>query len=835
MALYALAFEPLYGVVAREAVAFAILPVIIAGTLLGRSGGLIAGAASIPLNVLLVSQVTTEDPLAVLNNPAEMVQVLLIGLLTGLLGEWFGRLREQAEELRIAHEALQALVRSSPEAIIALDTAGTVTQWNAAAEQMFGWTEAEVMGSPLPFIPAEKQTEHRALRERVLRGEGFTDVEVVRFRKDGAPIRISVSTAPLRDKGGRVRGVISINQNITERKRAEEALQARVRQQAAVAWLGQLALGGLDLPELMGEATQLLADTLEVELTEVMELLPGGRELVLRAGQGWDAGNVAKTVIDAFDTQAGYTLQIAEPVVVEDLRTELRFSGSPLLHRHGVISGMSVLIFARGRPFGVLAVHSVVPHSFSEDDVNFLHAVANVLAQVIERTRADEALRESEERFRQLVESADDIIYRADANGFFTYANPVAVRSMGYTEDQLLGMHFLDLIRPDFHEQTTAFYTKQFHEKIPNTYWEFPAITRDGRELWLGQNVQLVREEGMLGVQAVARDITAKREIERIKDEFVSVVSHELRTPLTSIRGSLGLLGSGRMGELSPQGERLLTIAVQNTDRLVRLINDILDLERMQSGRATLEKRVCSAAELMTQAMETVSSAAEAAGVRLRVEASTELLRADPDRIVQVLVNLLGNAIKFSPTDTEVQLDAERRAEKLWFRVRDQGRGIPPDKIDSIFGRFQQVDSSDSREKGGNRTGAGDLPQHRRAARGTDLGTQHSRRREYLRVHPADRWNGATRRSAAEWNPAGADRRRRRGPGAGTDRDAGAPRPVGAGRPYGARYGSARRASPPRPAAAGRAPPRWGRVCGGRALPGASRLGAAPHRDLFGA
>ena len=107
----------------------------------------------------------------------------------------------------------------------------------------------------------------------------------------------------------------------------------------------------------------------------------------------------------------------------------------------------------------------------------------------------------------------------------------------------------------------------------------------------------------------------------------------------------------------------------------------------------------------MTQAIDSVGNAAEAAGVRLRVEATSELLRADPDRIVQVLVNLLGNAIKFSPADTEVQLDAERRAEKLWFRVRDQGRGIPPDKIDSIFGRFQQVDSSDSREKGG--TGLG--------------------------------------------------------------------------------------------------------------------------------
>jgi PAS domain S-box-containing protein len=328
------------------------------------------------------------------------------------------------------------------------------------------------------------------------------------------------------------------------------------------------------------------------------------------------------------------------------------------------------------------------------------------LRDISERKRTEAALQQSEQRYKQLVENASDIIYRVNLRGELTYVNPVAVRMMGYSEDELLGMQYTRLLRPDQREEAQEFYATQVVEQLATTYWEFAAITREGRELWLGQHVQLVMEGGRVaGLQAMARDITGQREVERIKDEFISVVSHELRTPLTSIRGSLGLLASGRMGELPERGQRLLDIAAQNTDRLVRLINDILDLERLQSGRVALEKQDCDAADLMAQAVEVVRAAAEGAGVTLSCQPRSALLHADPDRIVQVLVNLLGNAIKFSPAGAIVRIEGERRNGEFRFQVRDRGRGIPVDKLESIFGRFQQVDSSDSRQKGG--TGLG--------------------------------------------------------------------------------------------------------------------------------
>jgi len=159
------------------------------------------------------------------------------------------------------------------------------------------------------------------------------------------------------------------------------------------------------------------------------------------------------------------------------------------------------------------------------------------------------------------------------------------------------------------------------------------------------------------------------------------------------------------VGTLPARGQRMLEIALQNTERLVRLINDLLDIERMQAGKVSMAKTTCNLAELMTQAGEGMQAMADKAEVRLVVQPLQTELWVDPDRIIQTLTNLLSNAIKFSPAGTTVRLSAEPQGEQFIVQVTDQGRGIPAEKLESIFERFQQVDASDSREKGG--TGLG--------------------------------------------------------------------------------------------------------------------------------
>jgi signal transduction histidine kinase len=190
--------------------------------------------------------------------------------------------------------------------------------------------------------------------------------------------------------------------------------------------------------------------------------------------------------------------------------------------------------------------------------------------------------------------------------------------------------------------------------------------------------------------------------VERMKNELVSVVAHELRTPLTAIRGSLGLLASGRLDPAGDSGRRMISVAAESSERLVRMVNEMMDLERLEAGAVQLHLAPVAAAELLQRAAELVASTPEGRQVRLTTHADPELmLHVDADRIVQVLVNIGANAARYSEPGGTVEYAAERRGPEALITIKDRGRGIPPDKIEAIFERFVQADSSDARERGG--------------------------------------------------------------------------------------------------------------------------------------
>ena len=223
-------------------------------------------------------------------------------------------------------------------------------------------------------------------------------------------------------------------------------------------------------------------------------------------------------------------------------------------------------------------------------------------------------------------------------------------------------------------------------------------------------NSSLIDESGnVVSSLSLVQDISNQLAIDRMKDEFISIVSHELRTPLTAIQGALGLLDSGRLNQDSEQFDRLLQLAINNSDRLTHLVNDVLDLERLNSGRIKPEMQDCQVSELMLQAVESVQIQAAKAEISLDPQMFSAVIWADPDLIIQILTNLLSNAIKFSPTHSSIQLSAAPieldKTQFVQFAVADQGRGIPADKLETIFGRFQQVDLSDARQKGGSGLG----------------------------------------------------------------------------------------------------------------------------------
>jgi signal transduction histidine kinase len=200
-------------------------------------------------------------------------------------------------------------------------------------------------------------------------------------------------------------------------------------------------------------------------------------------------------------------------------------------------------------------------------------------------------------------------------------------------------------------------------------------------------------------------DVTERAVVEKLKDQFVSTVSHELRTPLTSIHASLGLIVGGTLASRPDVVQRMLSIASSNTDRLIRIVNDLLDLQRLQQGGLALQRESCRVEALMRTAHESVAELAARAGIELVLQSVPGEIVADPDRIVQTLINLISNAIKFSSAGQTVRSTCRWLDAGVEFCVADEGVGIPSDKHEVIFNAFVQVDASDSREKGG--TGLG--------------------------------------------------------------------------------------------------------------------------------
>ena len=317
-----------------------------------------------------------------------------------------------------------------------------------------------------------------------------------------------------------------------------------------------------------------------------------------------------------------------------------------------------------------------------------------------------------------LVSSVGDGIYGVDEHGALTFLNPSGARALGYRPDDLLGRDAHHLFHAPSSDGTaypwngcyiaeaigerkvavaeSDTYVRADGHTFPVEITASPLVDRDDDR----EDDEVVR-----GAVVVFRDMTQRREVDRMKNEFVSVVSHELRTPLTSIRGSLGLLAAGALGPLAPAAQSMANVALESTERLTRLINDILDLERIESENVPLDLSTHDAEDLLRASAVELAAMAQDVGVTLEVGPSSGRVVADRDRVAQALTNLIGNAVKFSEPGGRVTLCAEPAADEVTFKVVDTGRGIPQDRLEAIFERFQQVDSTDAREKGG--TGLG--------------------------------------------------------------------------------------------------------------------------------
>ena len=329
----------------------------------------------------------------------------------------------------------------------------------------------------------------------------------------------------------------------------------------------------------------------------------------------------------------------------------------------------------------------------------------NLQQEINDRRQAEAALRRNEEQLRLITNALPVLIAYVDQQQHYQFNNQAYEDWLGQSPVNIYGSHLQEVWGEDCYQRMQT-HVEAALSGLVVTY-ENEIVLKGDRPCSISMTyIPHVNEQNVVqGFFALASDISDRKAIERMKDEFISVVSHELRTPLTSLHSALKILTTGRLGTLSADGQQMLEIADENTERLVRLVNNVLDLQRIEAGEVTMEKHTCSATELMVQATEAMQPMAHQHGVKFSTQPVNIPLWVDSDYIVQALTNLLSNAIKFSPQGGTVWLTVERHSSEALFQVRDEGQGIPTNKLERIFERFHQVDSSDSRKKGG--TGLG--------------------------------------------------------------------------------------------------------------------------------
>ncbi|MEK6373296.1 MAG: PAS domain S-box protein [Acidobacteriota bacterium] len=570
--------------------------------------------------------------------------------------------RYMLRQLRVADERDKVL-GDAIEGISFVDRQGRYTFVNSAFAAGLGYEPAELIGMPCAATihPADLQTIIASFADARTGGKVERDVQAV--RKGGGTLNIRIAVVASRGSDGTLLGHYCFAKDITEQKRAEAALRRS--------------------EERFHFAARATNDMVW--------------EWDIITGHCWGS--------EALEHQFGYPFSGDVDKHVWYDAVHPNDVGRITARQQQVLASGEVYWseeyrFRRGDGGGYA---EVLDHGYCVRDAEGKPLrMIGAMRDITETKRAERAYN------TQLLNAAADGIFAVDAEGRTAFVNQSAARMLGWTVAELLGkeMHSLahhhhadgrDYPPEDCPIQKTR-RTGDTSNSDREVFWK-----KDGSNVTVEYTSTPVRSAGgeITGAVVTFRDISERRFVEQMKDEFVSVVSHELRTPLTSIRGALGLLAAGRLGEIPEKGKRMLDIAVSNTDRLVRLINDILDIERMESGKA-LTLQPCDAGILMAQAIEMIRPVAEKAGVTLRWEACDAPLLADPDRLLQTFTNLLGNAVKFSPAGEVVSLTC---SDSILFEVADRGRGIPADKLELIFERFQQVDASDSRERGGSGLG----------------------------------------------------------------------------------------------------------------------------------
>lgn len=583
----------------------------------------------------------------------------------------------------------------------------------------YGIVQRNAQGKPLHMvgvnfdITEQKHTEESLRQNEIALQQLNTELEQ----------RVSDRTAELSALNDRL--LVALK----EQAHTEAALQQQTWQRQLLWNVTQKIRQSLDLTEVLKTTVEEVGKNLQVDRVAVYRFLENWSGDFIAESIRGDWIQLVNPVVqkvweDTFlqETQGGRYRQQEISVVSDIYAAGLQPCHIELLEQFQAKAYVIAPIFSGETLWGLLAIYqNSAARDWQDWESQLLVQIASQLSiaiyqsqlyselqrQLEERQQSAAVLREAERRWRSLLDYVQLIVVGLDPLGQVNYVNPFFLSLTGYTENEVLGQNWFENFLPKSCQESVQIIFREVLDQNLHPYYQNSILKKSGEERFIAwNNTRLQDSTGtIIGMISIGEDITERQKVEAMKNEFIGIVSHELRTPLTAIQLSLGLLKTGIYAKNPEKSQRMIEIALIDTNRLVNLVNDILDLERLESGRAILDKTVCPVEDLMQRAVDGMQAIAAQQNITLTIVPTTARVWAAADTIIQTLTNLLSNAIKFSPADSVIVLQADQQANNVLFQICDHGRGIPTDKLEIIFGRFQQVDASDSREKAG--TGLG--------------------------------------------------------------------------------------------------------------------------------
>jgi PAS domain S-box-containing protein len=495
---------------------------------------------------------------------------------------------------------------------------------------------------------------------------------------------------------------------------SKQQLLARSRDLSALLAIAEVATQSLDIEQILNDTLDKSIEILGFDVGFIRTLDRENKSMLVRVARGLRSPEFLAGVAPIGTERRNVStivFESKEPYVCTDIRENPIYKNRSM-EREGVISTAAAPVISKNRVLGIMVVGSRRLHKFLKREINLLMAFGSQLGVALENAALYQEVNKGKTYIENLVENAGDMIISTDMEDRILTWNRGAKIIFGYGKDEVMGKHLSILLPP---ERVLALEEVRAKVQISGTLRDLEVRGRkkDGKMIYLSLSVSPIRdpEEKIAGFLRVAKDITEKKryerrlkELDKMKSDFVSNVSHELRTPLTSIKGSVDNMLDGLTGSLNEKQIRYLVRIKSNTDRLSRLINDLLDLSRIEAGRIEVRPTTLPLTELVTEVAEHLKPLAGQKLIQIEVPAADSSITAwaDRDKTTQVLMNLIGNAIKFSPQGGKIAVIIEKHGND-WVQVSvaDRGPGILLEEANKIFAKFYQIaDTDKQRPKG---------------------------------------------------------------------------------------------------------------------------------------